>query len=151
MNDDKPLEDRDDSQTTLVGFYESSADGPTLWIDIQLLEDLVALIAAIGEMMEGHCRGFCLHEKIQVRYLEVHTLLIALREGVGSRALETSHISGKPVFVWEASQEEWEGNLERLRLLIDSGGSGHHYMETPFAGGVTIELAFRERRPSTIT
>jgi hypothetical protein len=133
----------------IVDFYEG-VDGPTLRIDIQQNSDMIALISAITDMTQCMYSDFYLHEKIKLSYKSLKCLHFWLNNEIynGNQIFESCSETNNLRFEWIATSEEWLTTIEKLKVFLDSREPGHQYFDDSVGSGITIEIAYREERPS---
>jgi hypothetical protein len=128
----------------LLGYYVG-AYGPTIRIDAQSLEDLVAVGQLFRRLAAGAVQEADFGEALGCRLDSIGSLIVKLVESRPSKALELLYYSaGQPAFLWSNTREEWLEQAERVDVLAANDDPGHHYLTQEGVDDALVELCFRE-------
>ena len=125
--------------------YYVGAYGPTIRIDAQSSEDLVAVGQLFRRLAAGTVREAELGGALGCRLDSIGSLIVKSVESRPPKALELLYsMAGKPVFGWSNTGEEWLEQAERVDVLAADDSPGHQYLTQEGVDDALVELCFRE-------
>ena len=125
--------------------YYVGAYGPTIRIDAQSLEDLVAVGQLFRRLAAGAVEEADFGGALGCRLDSIGSLIVRSVESRPSKALDLLYYSaGQPVFGWSNTREEWLEQTEKVDVLAANDYPGHQYLTQEGVDDALVELCFRE-------
>jgi hypothetical protein len=125
--------------------YYVGAYGPTIRIDAQSLEDLVAVGQLFRRLASDAVQEADFGQALGCRLDSIGSLMVRSVKSRLSKALELQYYTeGQPVFGWSNTGEEWLEQAERVDVLAAADSPGHQYLTCEGVDDAVVELCFRE-------
>jgi hypothetical protein len=125
--------------------YYVGAYGPTIRIDSQSMEDLVAVGQLFRRLASGAVQEADFGQALGCRLDSIGSLIVRSVESRSSKALALQYYTaGQPVFGWSNSGDEWLEQAEKVDALAAADSPGHQYLTREGVDDAVVELCFRE-------
>jgi hypothetical protein len=125
--------------------YYVGAYGPTIRLDTQTLDELVAVRQLFGRLALGEVLQDDLCKALACHVDAVQSLVVHCAPEHLSKALELKgNGSNGPIFSWKNTSDDWLECEEKVEALISSGSPGHQYLTHEGIDDALVEVCYKE-------
>lgn len=135
------------SASILVAYYEG-AYGPTIRVDSQVWEDLVAIRDVFGRLAASDSEEeeeFCHALACDLKAVEALTLR-AVRRRSGKALQRVGEGSKGYPFTWVNTCEDWQECVAKVDGLLEQNRPGHQYLTREGLDDALVEVCYMEER-----
>jgi hypothetical protein len=123
----------------------SGAYGLTLRIDVQVRDDLEALVAWIRELARGEALELDFLAKASTETTRLTSFHLVCREDEGAKHLRVEPQAPGVGILWAGPRDYWDDIDQLIQPFLAQDAPGHQYLTHEGVDDALVELAYLER------